>query len=199
MLLDELPELLKLHVGAGVPGRDWFEIPGLTVLLELVGACIDRDWLGGLTTLGDIEGLLGIRLIGAGLVRPTDGELLRPMDGGLAGARLTLGGALTLGAGAGAGAGLAAWPAGAGRLAELPPPELELFRSVLPPKTGPQSRIKTEMSARIPIPCRSECCVLSSATRNAERGTRNAERDSIANMICLLSANGSTPVFYSNY
>ena len=190
MLLDELPELLKLRVGAGVPGRDWFEIPGLTVLLELAGGC----------TLSGIEGLLlGVRLIWVGLVRPTDGELLRPMDGGLAGARLTLGGVLTLGAGAGAGAGLAAWPAGAGRLAELPPPELELFRSVLPPKTGPQSRIKTEMSARIPIPCRSECCVLSSATRNAERRTPNAERDSIANMICLLSANGSTPVFYSNY
>jgi len=112
--------LPKLRVEPGVLGRDWFEIPGLTVLLELVGACIDRDWLGGLTTLGDIEGLLGVRLIGL--------ELVRPMDGGLVGARLTLAGALTLGAGAGAGAGLAAWPAGAGRLAELPPPELELFR-----------------------------------------------------------------------
>ncbi len=90
-----------LRVDPNVLGRDCIEVPGLTTLLELVGGCTDRDWLGGLTTLSGAEGmLLGGRLIGA--------ELVRPMDGGLAGARLTLGGALTLGAGAGAGAGLAA-------------------------------------------------------------------------------------------
>lgn len=116
-----------LRVDPNVLGRDDTEAPGLIILFELVGGCTDREML--------LEGRL-IRL-----------ELDRPMDGELAGERLMLGGALTLGAGAGAGAGLETC-----RLAaELPPPELELFRSALSPKTGPQSRIKTEMSARIPI------------------------------------------------
>ena len=178
--------LLGLRMELGVLGRDWFEVPGLIILLELVGGCTDRDWFGGLTVLDGVEKLrlgpelnaeelLGVRLIGGELIRPTDGEL--------AGARLTLGGALTLGAGAGAGAGLETC-----RLAaELPAPELELLRSALSPKTGPQSRIKTEMSARIPILIRQTHCGLTSF------------RYSIADMICLLSANGSTQVIYSNY
>lgn len=150
--------LLKLRGELGVLGRDEIEAPGLAALPELVGGCTDREIL-----------LLGGRLVGAGLVRP--------MDGGLAGARLTLGGVLTLGAGAGA--GLAGCAAGACRLTELPPPEL--FRSALSPKTGPQSRIKTEMSARIPILIRQTY------------GGLTSFRYSMANMICLLSANGSTP------
>jgi len=143
-----------LRVDPNVLGRDDTEAPGLTTLLELVGGCTDREML--------LEGRL-IRL-----------ELDRPIDGELAGARLMLGGALTLGAGAGAGLETC-------RLAaELPAPELELFRSALSPKTGPQSRIKTEMSARIPI--------------LARRPVGPADRYSIANMICLLSANGSNMV-----
>jgi hypothetical protein len=162
-----------------VPGRDWFEVPGLIILLELVGGCTDRDWLGGLTTLDGVEKLrLGPDLNAEELLgdRVTGGELVRPMDGELAGARLMLGGALTLGAGAGVGAGLETC-----RLAELLlPPELELFRSALSPMTCPQSRIKTEMSARIPILIRQTHCGLTSV------------RYSLADMICLLSANGST-------
>lgn len=160
MLRKDSPGLLKLRVDPGVLGRGEIEAPGLAALPELVGGCTDRE-----------IPLLGGRLVGAGLVRP--------MDGGLAGARLTLGGVLTLGAGAGA--GLAGCAAGACRLTELPPPEPELFRSALSPKTGPQSRIKTEMSARIPILIRQTY------------GGLTSRRYSIANMICLLSANGSTP------
>lgn len=172
MLLDELPELVMLREGMDMPGRDDIEVPGLIILLELVGGCMDREMVL-------LEGRL-IRL-----------ELDRPIDGELVGARLMLGGALTLGAGAGAGAGRETC-----RLdAELPPPELELFRSALSPNTDSQSRIKTEMSVRIPILVQ---CLLATV-RPLFAGLELPGWYSFAFMMGLLSANGSTQVFYSNY
>ncbi len=161
--------LLVLRVDPNVLGRDDTEVLELIILLELVGGCMDREML-----------LLEGRLTGA--------EFVRPMDRELVGARLMLGGELTRGAGAGAGRETCRFAA------ELLLLELELFRSVLSPKTGPQSRIKTEMSARIPILIRR----LPGTVRPLFTGLELPGWYSFDNMICLLSANGSTQVFYSN-
>jgi hypothetical protein len=161
--------LLVLRVDPNMLDRDDTEVPELIILLELVGGRIDREML-----------LLEGRLIGA--------EFVRPMDRELVGARFMLGGELTRGAGVGAGRETCRFAA------ELPPPELELFRSVLPPNTGPQSRIKTEMSARIPILIRR----LRGTVGPLFAGLDLPGWYSFDNMICLLSANGSTHVFYSN-
>ncbi len=135
------------------------DVLGLAVLLEI----FRLERLGLLGTRTDRElMLLGLRL-----------AMLE-----LAGARLTLEGALALGAGAGAGLG-------ACRLDELLLPPPALFRSFFALDTGAQSRIKTEMSTRIPLLIHQTQSRLTSC------------RYSIANMICLLSANGPRQDLYS--
>ncbi|HUV67978.1 MAG TPA: hypothetical protein VMW24_29070 [Sedimentisphaerales bacterium] len=103
----------------------------------------DMDVLGLIVELLRLDELKGLELVGGRIERELilllRFRLLRIEE---LGARLTLGGALTLGAGAGL---------GVDRLEERLLPELELFCSFFAAKTGSQRRIKAEMVARIPI------------------------------------------------